>query len=202
MTRLTDAELEAAHGRHDWNLLWEQGLALVRPALVVLNRSGSHFSYDPDTLQQAALIVGEVVRRWRPLAGPFSTEVVAKLGWRLRSWQRAQLRERGLYVDPDGEEEAQPGHGALELAVYEDAPIGFDDPLLEAIRSEERAAVLRALRLLSPGERAAVLSVYGLDGLGGMAVDDYALSAGVSRRTAFNTLDQARRQLVRGLRAA
>jgi RNA polymerase sigma factor (sigma-70 family) len=202
VTRLTDGELEAAYGRQDWGVLWVQGLALVRPAIAVLNRAGGGFTYDQDTLQQASLFVGEVVRRWRPIEGAFSTWVVGNVGWRLRSWQRRQLRELGLYADHDGEEETQPGHRALEVAVYEDAPLGFNDPLEEAIRLEEQANVLAALAQLSPLERAAVISVYGLDGLGGLTVDDYALAAGVARATAYRTLDQARRRLVLKLRAA
>jgi DNA-directed RNA polymerase specialized sigma24 family protein len=195
-------ELEAAYGRQDWGVLWSQGLTLVRPAIAALNRSGCGFTYDQDTLQQASLIVGEVVRRWRPIEGAFAKWVVNGVCWRLRLWQRGQLRELGLYVDQDGEEETQPGQRTLETAVYEDAPLGFSDPLDEAIRLEEQAHVLAALAQLPPSERAAVISVYGLDGLGGMTIDDYALAAGVARRTAFYTLDQARRRLILKLRAA
>jgi DNA-directed RNA polymerase specialized sigma24 family protein len=202
VTRLTDVELEAALAAQDWKLLWDQGLTLVRPAIAVLNRSGLGFTYEQDTLQQASLIVGEVVRRWRPIEGAFSKWVLNGLCWRLRMWQRRELRERGLYVDQDGEEETQPGQRTLDTAVYEDAPLGFSDPLDEAIRLEEQAAVLRALAQLPASERAAVISVYGLDGLGGMTIDDYALAAGVARRTAFYTLDQARRRLILKLRAA
>lgn len=198
MTRLTDAELEGAHGRRDWTALWEQGLALVRPAIAVLNSEGHGFTYDPDTLQQASLFVGEAVRRWQPSEGTFRAWVIRAVGWRLRVWQRQQLQGLSL----EAEDEAQPGHGAVEHAVYEDAPLGYGDPLDEAIRLEERAAVLAALAQLPPAERAAALAVYGLDGLGGLTADEYALSAGVSRATAFRTLDQARRRLALKLRAA
>lgn len=200
MTRMTEGELVAAYDRRDWHALWEQGLTLVRPAIVVLNRQGAGFTYDPDTLQQAALFVGELVRRWRPLEGAFSTWIVQALGWRLRSWQRQQLRGQGLFTDPD--DEAQPGHGSVERAVYEDAPAGYGDPMDEAIRLEERAAVMAALAALPPAERAAAQAIYGVDGLGGLTADEYALSAGVSRRAAFYTLDQARRRLALKLRAA
>jgi hypothetical protein len=202
VTRLTDGELEAAHARQDWGVLWAQGLALVRPAIAVLNRAGGGFAYDQDTLQQASLFVGEVVRRWHPVDNAFTTHVVNGVGWRLRAWQRQQLRELGLYVDRDGEEETQPGQRALEVAVYEDAPLGFNDPLEEAIRLEEQANVLAALEQMAPGERAAVISVYGLDGLGGLSVDEYALSVNVGRATAYRILDQARRHLLLKLRAA
>lgn len=202
MTRLTDAELEAAYGRRDWGALWTQALTLVRPAIASLNRSGAGFTYDPDTLQQAALFAGESSRRWRPVEGAFHMWVVGGVCWCLRAWQRRELRERGLYVDQDGGEDTQPGTQALDMATYTDAPAGFADPLEEAIRLEEQAAVQMALTQLSKPERAAVVAVYGLDGLGGMPAEDYALAAGTGRATAYRTLDQARRRLALKLRAA
>ncbi len=89
-----------------------------------------------------------------------------------------------------------------QTAWHEEAPLGYHDPLEEAIRLEERTAVLTALNALPAPERDALLSVYGIDGLGGMTIDEYALAAGVSRRGAFNTVDQARRRMRLKLRSA
>jgi RNA polymerase sigma factor (sigma-70 family) len=201
--RLTDAELVAAYDRKDWTLLWEQALTLVRPTISSLNRSGCTFHYDDDTLQQGSLLVGEIVRRWQPIEGAFTTWVMAKLGWRLRSWQRRELQQTGMFEGDDEDEETQPRRESrLAQSSYEEAPLGFAGPLEEAIRLQERAAVMTALDQLPAHERDALLSVYGIDGLGGMTVEEYALAAGVSRRGAFNTVDQARRRMMLKLRSA
>lgn len=201
--RLTDAELQAAYERRDWPALWQQGLLYVRPTLSLMVTRGQLRAelVDEDARQQAALYVGEVIRLWRPLESGLGTWITNKIIWRMLLWQRA-LQSAPETVS-EGEDETQPDLGNLDLAVYEDAPEGYGDPLHEASVTEQRISVRVAVALLrDPAERAALAAVYGLDGLGGMSVADYAAASGMALRTVDRVLARAREGLALKLRAA
>ena len=205
MRRLTDDELTAAFDRRDWQALWLQGLAAVRPALRRLVRDG-HLRSDQvtdDALQQARLCVGESLQRWRPLDGAFGPWLTAIVYWRMLTWLSGEGSRLSLDEHSPLEDEHSPeleGDDAIDAAVYEEPPEGFGDPGHEASRVETVAAVRAGFGLLrDPQDRHALRTVYGLDGDGGMSIDEYALLMHIPRRTAYRLVERARRNLAQKL---
>ena len=157
-----------------------------------------------DALQQARLYVGESVRRWRPLEGAFGPWLTAILFYRMTTWLRSGGQRCDLSGGAEGADEhspeVDPDEEALDRAVYEEPPEGYGNPADEAARLEQSGVLRRAVAALrDPGERALLTAVYGLDGNGGMTVDDYSLSVGLSRRSGYRTLGRALRNVAQKL---
>lgn len=87
----------------------------------------------------------------------------------------------------------------LDRLPYADPPEGFGDPVDEAARLEIIDRVRSALNAMPRQYRLIVSRVFGLDGIT-QTPEVYATEQGISRRTAYLLLAEAKRRLAKRLK--
>lgn len=229
MTKLTHAELAAAHERRDWPVLWEHAIPIVR---MVVRRLFRNSAEDREDLEQEGMVItGTALRSWRPFECTLSTYVANQVGWALLKHrgternhgigsheQRAAVLSLGDSRDGDsagGDSDDEDGgeqsfdaaltyEGVLRNSGQYDgtgvAPEGFGDPADEAEDITRSTRVLAAVESLPDFFRHAITAVYGLHpDHGPMSPAEYAAAYYVPLRTVERRLQGARQALAEKL---
>lgn len=188
-TRTPDETLETAAALGDYNALWVAAFPLIAAAVRDLQAAGTiGRDLDPNELcQEAAVRVGEAVRRWDPERGAFSTFVTATA-------RGAVLN----YVN----REANGGTGShnASVAVCALEPDTPDLPSLEDCTGDlDRVHLPGAFARLPERERAVLARRYGLDGHAPQSAAALAKDWGVApltvKRVTARALARLRRRL-------
>lgn len=187
MRRLSAEELRAAKADHDYRLLWEQALPLVKFAVGQLVRGGMNSAAcTEDMLQDGNLAAGRAVRTWDPKKGEFATWVVARVQGAIRNHL---TRERSGMVG------GRDAHGQT-AHLEEEAALSPDDDILTEMQLAEAADIIQGSLHEIPRRDSNLLRMkHGLFGVSPLAVAEIAYRFGAPLRTTERAIAQAFKKL-------